>query len=120
MLCDFRGQRLVIGVERRKLRSERNARRAGERAHVDQKLGRFFVGKRQRIGQDQAAFGVGIADFDRDAFARFVDVERPHGGAGHRVLDRGNENAQSDLEPGVHHHLRQRQHIGGAAHVLFH
>ena len=58
------GERLVVGVIRRQFGSERDAGGAGERAHVDQKIGRFLVGERQRVGEDQAAFGVGVADLD--------------------------------------------------------
>ena len=63
-------KRVVVGVERRQLRPERDARRAGERRHVDQQVGRLLVGERQRVGQDQAAFGIGVADLDREALAR--------------------------------------------------
>jgi len=30
--------------------------------------------KRQRVGEDQAAFRIGVADFDVEAFARRIDV----------------------------------------------
>ena len=63
-------ERLVVGVERHDFGAERDARGAGQRRHVDDQLRLLLVGERQRVGQDQAAFGVGVADLDRDALAR--------------------------------------------------
>ena len=37
-----------------------------------------------------------------------------------RVLDRRNQHAQAHLQLRIHHHAGQRQHVGGAAHVLLH
>ena len=63
------GERLVVGEERRQLRAERDARGAGERRDVDQQIGRLLVGERQRIGQDEPALGIGVADLDGEALA---------------------------------------------------
>ena len=63
---------------------ERDARRAGQRREIGDQLRLVFVGKRERVGEDQAAFGIGVADLDGEALARGVDVARAEGGAGDR------------------------------------
>ena len=118
---DVGGERVVVGVEGRQLGAERDARGAGQRAHVDQQVGRLLVGQRQRVGQDQPAFGVGVADLDGEALARAVDVERPEGVAGNRILDRRDQHAQPKLGSRASMIMcAQRQHGRGAAHVLLH
>ena len=77
-----------------------------------------LVGK--GVGQHQPAFGVGIADFHAKALARGEDIERPERVAGDRILDRWDQHPQPHLELCIHHHLRQRQHVGGPAHILLH
>ena len=67
MAGEVGGERVVVGIERRQLGTERDARGAGQGRHVDDQLGRLLVGERQRIGQHQPALGVGVADLDRDA-----------------------------------------------------
>ena len=51
-------------VEWRQVGTERDTRRARQRCHVDQECRFFLVGKRKRVGKNQSAFGIGIADFD--------------------------------------------------------
>ena len=120
MAGEVGGERLVVGVERRQLGAERDPRRAGERAHVDQKIGPLLVGERERIGENEAALGVGVADLDGEAVARAVDVERPERAAGDRILDGRNEHAQPHRQLPVHDHVGEREHGRGAAHVLLH
>ena len=43
------GELVVVHEHRRQLGPERHARRAGQRAHVDQQVGRLFVGQRERV-----------------------------------------------------------------------
>ncbi len=59
------GERIVVGEERRHVRPERDARGAGQRGEIDDQRRLVLVGQRQRVGQDQPAFGVGVADLDR-------------------------------------------------------
>ena len=61
---EFGGQRVVVGEERRHVGPERDARGAGQRGEIDDQLRLVLVGQRQRVGEDQPAFGVGIADLD--------------------------------------------------------
>ena len=63
-------------VDSRQFGAQRDARGAGERGQVDQQRGLFAIGFRQRVGEHQAAFGVGVADLDRQALARTQDVAR--------------------------------------------
>ena len=80
----------------------------------------LVVGQRQRIGQHQPSFGIGIADLDGEALAALQHVAGPEGVAGNRVLDGRDEHAQPDLQPGRHDHRGKAQHVGRAAHVLLH
>ena len=68
-------------VDSRQFRAQRHARGAGERRQVDQQLGLFAIGFGERIGEHQPAFGVGVADLDRESLARTQDVARPEGAA---------------------------------------
>ena len=53
---------------------------------IDDQRRPVFVGQRERIGKDQTALRIGIANFDRNAFARNIDVARAEAGARDRVL----------------------------------
>ena len=61
----------------RQIRAERDARGAGQRGEIGDQFRLVLVGERQRVGEDQPALGIGIADLDRDALARRVDIARP-------------------------------------------
>ncbi len=84
---------LVVGVERHKLRPDRDARRPCQGAHVDQKVRRFLVRDGQRISENEPAFRIGIADLDRQALARRIDIERTKRIPRDRVLDRRDQHA---------------------------
>ena len=105
-----RRQLVVVGVDRRDFGPQRDAGGAGERRHVGDQFRLLLVGERDRVGEDQAAFGIGVADLDGEAVARAIDVARAKGRAGDRVLDRRNEHAQPDLRAAVHQHVREREH----------
>jgi hypothetical protein len=47
-------------------------------------------------------------------------IAGPESDAGDGVLDGGNQHPQINGQAGIHDHHRQRQHVGGAAHVLLH
>src|SRR5690606_28460557 len=80
-------QGVVIGEEWRQVRSESNPCSARQRRHVDQHIRRLFIGERQRIGQHQSSFGVGIANLDGQSLAAGKDVSGAEGVCGNRVLD---------------------------------
>ena len=58
------GERLVIGEEGRQLEACRDTRGAGERGDVDEQFRLLAVGFGERVGEHQAAFGIGVADLD--------------------------------------------------------
>jgi len=57
-------ERIIVGVEWRKVGTKRSAGSARQRAHVDKHLRRLLVRERQRVGQNEAAFSIRIADLD--------------------------------------------------------
>ena len=58
--------------------------------------GRSASASRQRIGQHQAPFRIGVADLDRQSLARAPHVAGPIGAAADAVLDRRNQHPQLD------------------------
>ena len=64
MAHEFGGQRVVVGEERRHVGPERHARGARQRREIDDQRRLVLVGQRQRVGEDQPPFRVGIADLD--------------------------------------------------------
>ena len=86
--CNVASPAIIVCIEGRQVGSKRHARRTGERSHIDQQIRRLGVAQRERIGKNQPALGVGIADLDGDTLARPVDVARPKGAAGDRILVR--------------------------------
>src|SRR5712672_3757447 len=56
------GQCRATGKQRRQIRSEGRAGRARQRRQVDQQIRTLGVGVRERIGQHQSPFSIGVAD----------------------------------------------------------
>ena len=117
---DLPGQPIVIRIEWRKIGAQGNTGRSGEGRHVDQQAWLLGIGQGQRVREHQAAFGIGVANFDRDPLPAAQHIARPEGIAGNRVFDSRNENPQADREFRRHDHLRQTQDGGSTAHVLLH
>ena len=93
---------------------------AGEGGDVDHAFGLEALGVGQRVAQDQAAFGIGVADLDVQAGAGLEDVARSVGIAGDGVFHRRDQQRQLHRQLQCHHQAGQAQGIGGAAHVLLH
>ena len=89
-------------------------------AKSNDQLRRLLVGERERVGENEPPFGVGVADFDGEPLAAAQDVAGAHRRGGDRVLDDRDQHAQADVEPRLHDQPRQRQRRGRAAHVLLH
>ncbi len=106
------GELLVVAEQGGKLRAEGDARGAGERGEIDQRARFRLGGVRERIGEDDAALRVGIADLHRDS--RTVRIARD------RVLDGGNEHLQAHGQLALHDEARERDRVRRAAHVLLH
>jgi hypothetical protein len=77
----------VRSEQGRQLRAECDACRTGQGREIDEQIGLLFVGERQRIAENHAPFGVGVADLDRQPFARAEHIARPVGVRGDRILD---------------------------------
>ena len=84
-------ERVVLGIEGRKLRAERHARGAGEGGEVEDEIGLLLVGERQRVGEDETTLRVRVADLDGEPLAARQDVAGPEGRARNGILDRRNE-----------------------------
>jgi hypothetical protein len=77
---------VIIAVQGRQLRTERDARRPCQRRDVDEEIGVLAVGIRERIAKNQAPFGIRVADFDRLAASGVHDIERTIRVAGKRQV----------------------------------
>src|SRR5690606_33784363 len=97
-LGNARSNRAIIGINRRKVRAKRDARRARQCRHVNEEVWRLLVSKSQCVGKDQAAFRIGIADFDREASARTQHVAGPEGTTSYGVLDDWQKHAETNRQ----------------------
>src|SRR3546814_14232042 len=79
---DDAGQLVVVAEEGRQLRSEGDARLGGKGSEVDQQVRLLSVRLGERVAENEASLGVGVADLDRQALARLQHVERPERIAG--------------------------------------
>ncbi len=114
------GQSVVVGVKWRKVGADSHPRRAGQRGHRHQQIGRLFHGQRQRIGQHQPPLGIGVVDLDRLAVARGQDVAGAETVGGHGVFHRRDQHPQPQGQFGGHDHPGQPQNGCRAAHVFLH
>ena len=93
MAGDVARQSVGAGVERRQLRPQRDAGGAGERGKIKQQLRRLVIGQRQRVGEDEAAFSVGVADFNAEPLAAGENIAGAEGVGRDGILDDGQEDA---------------------------
>ena len=117
---DLCGRVVVIREQRRKLGAERHPRGARQGREIDHEIRFLLAGEGDGVGKHQPAFGIGVADFDRNVGAGVDDVERPHRFRRNCVLCRRHQNPQSDRHAGSHQRRRQAKNGGRPAHVLFH
>ncbi len=115
-----RCQRVAVGVEGRQVRADRHPGRPGQRGHRHDQVRRLLGGKGQRIGEDEATFGIRVVDLDRQPVACGQDVAGAEGVARHAVLDGRDQHPQPQVEAQTADHLGEAQHRGGPAHVLLH
>ena len=117
----FAGEVVVLlGHDAGGVLAERHDHRAGQGGDVDQRgrLEALRIG--QRVAQDQAAFGVGIAHFDGLAGHAGDHVGRAIGIAVDGVLDRGGDDDQVDRQLHADRGDEGAEHGAGAAHVVLH
>ena len=74
----------------------------------------------KRIGQHEAAFGIGVADLDRESLSAAVDVPGAKRRRRNGVLDDRQQHPKPQAEARIHHHVGEPQSCGGARHVLLH
>ena len=79
--------RVVVAHQAGDLLAERDDAGAGERGEVDHGRGLVLGRERERVGEDEAPFGVGVEHFDRLAVADPEHVARSDRGAARHVLD---------------------------------
>src|SRR3546814_1111529 len=75
---DDAGQLVVVAEEGRQFRSEGDARRAGKGSEVDQQVRLLAVRLGERVAENEASLGVGVADLDRQALARLQPRSEEH------------------------------------------
>ena len=114
------GPGVVVGEIGGDVGADGDAGGAGEGGAVDQDGGFFVGGFGEEVAQDEAALGVGVADFDGEAAAGADDVERAHGAAGDRVFDAADAHDEADRQVGIHQHGGEAEDVGGTTHVFFH
>ncbi len=119
-LGQIAGKFAVVREEGRQVGAERDAGSTRQRRHVDHQVRCVFIGIGQRIGEDQPSLGIRIVDLHGQALAASVDIAGAEGVGRNRILDDRNDDAQVDLELGVHNHQRQAHDVGSTAHVLLH
>ena len=103
------------------LLAERHHDGAGERRQIDHEFRlEAVVGVPQRIGQHEAALGVGVQHLDGLAGHRGDDVAGPLRIAVDHVLDATDDAERIDLGLARGEHVHQPGHRGGAAHVALH
>ena len=109
-----------VGKEGRDIGANGDTGRPGQRRHRDDEVRVLFASQGQRVGQDKAAFGVGIVNLDRQPLARGQDVLRAESIGGNRVFHRRDQDAQADRHVQRHDHMGKAQDGSRAAHILFH
>ncbi len=114
------GQLLVVAHQAGGLAAQGDDAGAGQGGDVDHRawLEAFDIG--QRVAEHQAAFGVGIEDFDGLAAQGGDDVARAGGAAAGHVLGAGQHAHQVDRQLQFQRGAESAEHAGGAAHVVLH
>ena len=93
---------------------------AGEGGHVHHGCRVEFLHVGEGIAQHQAAFGVGVEDFDGHARQGGYDIARAGSAAVRHVFRRGNHGHHVNLGLGFGQDFHGAEDTGGAAHVVLH
>ena len=120
MAFDLGCKRLVVGEEGRQFHAGRHACRAGQRGDIDQEFRRLAIGFGERIGEDETALRISVADLHGQALAAPENIARPVGVARDGILHRRDQDAQPHVELRTHHHVGNGENRGRAAHVFLH
>ena len=112
---------VVAGVERGQVRPEGHPGRPGQRGDVHHDVGlEHRVGVGERVGQDQAAFRVGVQHLDGAAAEMRDDIPRTQRRPGRHVLRRGHQPGHPRLDPEPGQSGHDRDHDRAAGHVGLH
>src|SRR3546814_8552696 len=88
--------------------TERDARGAGQRREIDDQFGLVLARFGERVAEHQPAFGIGVADLDRQSLAALEHVAGAEGIRRNRIFGRGDKAVKADRQPGRHH--RSEEH----------
>ena len=119
-LHELFGEVVIVGEDADVVIAEGHDDGAGEGGGVDQVGGSELAGVAETVGQDEAAFGVGVDDLDGFAVHGELHVAGLLGlGVGHVLAAaEDGDDAHVGLEQGDGAH--GSDHGGGAAHVVLH
>ena len=98
---DGLGGRVLTREQRGQIGPHGNACSTGQSGEVDDQVGLVLAGAGQRIGEDQAPFGIGIADLHRDTGTALEHVAGPEAVAGDGVFYGGYEQVQAHRKLGL-------------------
>ncbi|RMS21571.1 hypothetical protein ALP71_05800 [Pseudomonas coronafaciens pv. garcae] len=113
-------QRIVIAQQAGGMAAQCNHAGAGQGCDIDHRLWLETFGVGQCIAQHQAAFGVGVENFDCLAAHGGDNVARSRGGAAWHVLGAGQNAHQVDRQFQFEYGAQGAEHTGSAAHVELH
>src|SRR5690554_2546155 len=116
----FVGQFVVVGQQAGGVVAQGNDAGAGEGGQVNDSGWVEFLDVGEGVAQYQAAFGVGVEDFNGHAAEGGYDVTRAGGAAVWHVLGGSNDRDYVDFGLGLGQYLHCAEYAGGAAHVVFH
>src|SRR5690606_33002850 len=116
----FVGQFVVVGQQAGGVVAQGNDAGAGEGGQVNDSGWVEFLYVGEGVAQYQAAFGIGVEDFNGHAAEGGYDVTRAGGAAVWHVLGGSNDRDYVDFGLGLGQHLHCAEYAGGAAHVVFH
>src|SRR6478752_100569 len=117
---DGLGPGLVVSHQAGDVAAEGDEASTGECGEVDDAGGVVLKGDVEDVGENEAAFGVGVENFDRFAAASGKHVAQFVGIAAEHVFDEAAEadHVNGELEAGDG--LHRAEHGGRAGHVAFH
>ena len=115
-----RARRVVVREYARVVHAERDDNGARQRGHVDDDRGLETPRVMKRVAEDQAAFGVGVEDFDGETGGAGDDVAGLDGAAIGHVFAGGDQADDVERQIELGHGLHRADDAGRAAHVEFH
>ncbi len=111
---------VIIAEHCRQIRTQSYPRRTSQRGKIDDQNWLVLNRLRQRVGQYQPSFGIGIVDLDGNPFAALQDIARPERVARDAVLRRRDKHMQPHRQMRGHDKLGKRQRVRRTAHILLH